>query len=192
MTATLRNDIEQAHVTTSTQKRRLEALEANMATNLVTLTERAEIIRRQEERLRNMDSLQTEVNHLRTETAMQQRTVERFENFNRDSTVERDRLHQNHAEARVTVTRLEVFETEANDLRPRVQELESLVRSQDRKMQTLRIQLEETEEKRENLLTRFDFVNQTVVEQTKEVSERKVKLRKSIDSFKRDRRGDWA
>src|SRR5438045_2020383 len=84
MTATLRNDIEQAHVATSTQKRRLEALEANMATNLATLTEQAEIIRRQEERLRNMDSLQTEVNHLRTETVMQQRTVERLENSNRD------------------------------------------------------------------------------------------------------------
>jgi chromosome segregation ATPase len=190
MTATLRNDIEQARVTTSTQKRKLEALEANMATNLVTLTERAEIIRRQEERLRNMDSLQTEVNHLRTETAMQQRTVERLENFNRDITVERDYFHQNHAEARATVTRLELFETEAKELRPCVQELESLVRSQGRKMQALRIQLGETEEKRENLLTRFDFVNQTVVGQAKEVSELKLKLRKSVDSFKRDRQGD--
>jgi hypothetical protein len=45
------------------------------------------------------------------------------------------------------------------------------------------IQLQETEEKRERLLSRFDFVNQKMIEQTEVASEMKLRLRKSLSEI---------
>jgi hypothetical protein len=54
------------------------------------------------------------------------------------------------------------------------------------------VRLQEVEEKRERLLTRFDFVNQKMVEQTEEASEMKLRLRKSLSEIEalRGNRGE--
>jgi hypothetical protein len=105
----LKVDLEKAQVTNSTQKRRLEGLERDKATNLEALSERSATIRRQEDRLRHMALLQTDVDRLRNEAATHQNTMERaerLENSNRDIRANRDSLLQSQSEARAAITRL--------------------------------------------------------------------------------------
>jgi hypothetical protein len=173
----LRNDLEQAQATNSDQGHRLKVLKSDKAADQRMLDERATTISQQD---RGMVALRQNFVHLQNEEAESQRALDRLERFNRRMRAERDQILKDAAETRAEVSRLEPFEIEANRLRPRVQELKSLLRSRERQLEDLAVQLRKTEEKRELLLSRFDFVSQKMIEQTEVASETKLKLQTSL------------
>jgi uncharacterized coiled-coil DUF342 family protein len=136
------------------------------------------------DRLRNsIETLTADRDRLRNSVETLTANRDRLQSSVENITIERDQLHQSTVEARATITQLEPFETEASELRSQVRELEGLLRSRKRKLEEMAIRLQESEEKRERLLSRFDFVNQKMIEQTEVASEMKLRLRKSLSEI---------
>jgi len=122
------------------------------------------------------DRLQSSVESIIVQRDSLQSSVENI-------TLERDQLRQSGVEARATITQLEQFETEASELRSQVRGLEGLLRFPKRKLEEMEVRLQKAEEKRERLLSRFDFVNQKMIEQTEVASEMKMRLQESLSEI---------